>query len=908
MAWLGLILGAIVGGLGWGWSGAVVLAFIGWLAGIIIGSKKQAATPTQTTVVKPAPQTPDTRLERLEKTVAALEARLARLEVGGVEAPVAPAPLVPSPAEEETLPPVVPIETVEAPPEIPAPPPPPPRPPAKPNPIIAWFTAGNAIVRVGAVVLFFGLVFLLNYAREHELIAPEFRVAGVAAVGLVLLAIGWRLRKGPVGYAVSLQGAGVAVLYLTVFAAMHLYGLISPEAAFVLLALVAVSSAFIAVAQDSLALAVIGAGGGFLAPILASTGSGNHVALFGYYLVLNVGIVAIAWFKAWRALNVVGFLFTFLIGLAWGLQFYEPEKFSTTEPFLVTFFLLYIAIAILFARSAGTSVRGPNAFVDATIVFGTPLAAFGLQAGMLHEVEFGLAYSSLGAAFVYLSLAIILHRERNERFALLAEAFLALGVVFATLAIPFALDARWTSAAWALEGAAIVWIGLRQDRKLARAFGLLLQLGAGVAYVDGFSRMPAETPLVDAPFIGALLVAFAGLWTNRLLGVAKERVTGPERALTPFLFVWGLAWLLFAGIHEIETFLPKSLVFNAQVMWFSTVALAFAFVAAPWRWREARWPGLALVAVLAFMEFVVLLERAHPFADYGWIAWPFALAALMAILWEADHDDPKPEARPFLHIGAFLVAGTLGAAELHWLAEQETARRTAWSVASVLVVPGLLVLLASSRWAEVRWPVKMHAKAYRYGASVTVLAAMAVWILYANATHDGRSDPLPYLPILNAIDLGHVFIAICAFAAALALRRSSLEVPPLLRGQNGWITIGALAFIWLNGILLRSVHHWADVPYRLQPMMRSFVAQTSLSIFWSVIALTMMVYATRSRRRNIWMTGAALMGVVVVKLFLVDLSHIAGIERIISFIGVGVLMLVIGYFSPVPPRKAGESA
>src|ERR1043165_5306389 len=171
------------------------------------------------------------------------------------------------------------------------------------------------------------------------MIAPEFSVAGVAAVGLVLLVIGWRLRKGPVGYAVSLQGAGVAVLYLTVFAAMHLYGLISPEAAFVLLALVAAFSAFIAVAQDSLPLAVIGAGGGFLAPILASTGSGNHVALFGYYLVLNVGIAAIAWFKAWRLLNVVGFLFTFLIGLAWGLQFYEPDKFDTTEPFLVTFFL-----------------------------------------------------------------------------------------------------------------------------------------------------------------------------------------------------------------------------------------------------------------------------------------------------------------------------------------------------------------------------------------------------------------------------------------------------------------------------------------------------------------------------------------------------------------------------------------
>jgi uncharacterized membrane protein len=80
--------------------------------------------------------------------------------------------------------------------------------------------------------------------------------------------------------------------------------------------------------------------------------------------------------------------------------------------------------------------------------------------------------------------------------------------------------------------------------------------------------------------------------------------------------------------------------------------------------------------------------------------------------------------------------------------------------------------------------------------------------------------------------------------------------------------------------------------------------QAALSVFWSVLALGLMVFATRKASRTVWMVGAALMGVVVAKLVFVDLSHLAGIERIVSFIGVGVLMLVIGYFSPVPPRKA----
>ncbi len=84
--------------------------------------------------------------------------------------------------------------------------------------------------------------------------------------------------------------------------------------------------------------------------------------------------------------------------------------------------------------------------------------------------------------------------------------------------------------------------------------------------------------------------------------------------------------------------------------------------------------------------------------------------------------------------------------------------------------------------------------------------------------------------------------------------------------------------------------------------------QASLSIFWTVLALALMVVATRNKLRPIWILGAALMGVVVVKLFVVDLEHVAGIERIVSFIGVGLLMLVVGYFAPAPPRRVEVQA
>ncbi|MFX5793580.1 DUF2339 domain-containing protein, partial [Acinetobacter baumannii] len=85
--------------------------------------------------------------------------------------------------------------------------------------------------------------------------------------------------------------------------------------------------------QDAAVLAFMGSAGGFLAPVLVSSGGGSHVALFSYYALLNAGIFAIAWFKAWRALNLLGFSFTFVIGSIWGATAYAPEHFASTEAF-----------------------------------------------------------------------------------------------------------------------------------------------------------------------------------------------------------------------------------------------------------------------------------------------------------------------------------------------------------------------------------------------------------------------------------------------------------------------------------------------------------------------------------------------------------------------------------------------
>jgi len=244
----------------------------------------------------------------------------------------------------------------------------------------------------------------------------------------------------------------------------------------------------------------------------------RHVVLFSYYAVLNAGILAVAWFKAWRPLNIAGFVFTFAIGTAWGVLKYRPEDFATTEPFLVLFFLFYLGISVLFTLRQPPDLKG---YVDGTLVFGTPLAAFGLQSAMLHgrllELAYSaLAYSALAVSALYLTLAWLLKR-RGDNQRLLFEAFLALGVVFLTLTVPLALDVRWNSITWAIEGAALVWVGCRQDRILPRVFGSLLIAAAGCLAATRFAYhgQGFALPLVD--YYGVLALSAAAIFAARTL-------------------------------------------------------------------------------------------------------------------------------------------------------------------------------------------------------------------------------------------------------------------------------------------------------------------------------------------------------------------------------------------------------
>ncbi|MDB6143320.1 MAG: hypothetical protein JWP80_2364 [Pseudomonas sp.] len=890
MQWILLLVGLVLGGI---WDESFLGAIVGGLVGLGLG---QAI-----------------RMAELNRQLVQIQQRLALLEPIPVEPPAAEP--IAEPAAELTWDLPVADEWVKPATETT---------PYTPNLLDraltaaqGWLLGGNTVLRVGVLLLFLGLAFLLRYATEGVVISVELRYAAVAAAALGLLALGWWLRQRNRNYALILQGTGVGVLYLTIFAAMRLHTLIEPNIAFALLVAVTVFSAILAITQDAIGLAAAAALGGFAAPLLTSTGAGSHVALFSYFALLNAGIFAIAWFKAWRLLNLIGFVGTFGIGFAWGLRAYTPELFWSTEPFLILFFLMYLAIGLLFARrkllelatapdddSREAMLRWSarqGDYIDGSILFGPPIVGFGLQFALVQHIEFGAAFSALALGLIYMGLAKAL--AGRARVLLLTETCLALGVVFASLAIPLGLDARWTSTAWAVEGAAVFWLGLRQQRTLAKVFGLLLQLGAGVALpIDGQSLFYGADYrlLVHGNFWTPLIVAVAAMisaWCLQRLAPTKQR-------LGALLLTWAVLWWSVALVSGV-------LRFAAVEVQIPTLLLLVSFSVALWTLTalRLRWSAFSVLCALLTPAGTVLLLASlsfnyHPAAHWGWLAWGAVFVVHFLSLRRLVELLPSWAASAAHVIGCWLIVSVL-ALELRFGLMQLSEHYNAWRWLGWSLLPSAyLLVMATAR--TLPWPVETYPREYRLWAAAPLALLMLVWFWLANIFSDGDANPLPYLPLVNPLELGLLFALAGIFVWARS-RLSQLGVAADYAQRIAQLVAGVCLLGLVTAMVMRTAHHWSAVPYELDDLLASMRVQAALSIVWTLMALALMVGGHLRGRREVWIAGAALIGVVVAKLFFVELSDRGGLERIVSFIGVGLLLLVVGYFSPLPPKSAPTS-
>jgi uncharacterized membrane protein len=716
--------------------------------------------------------------------------------------------------------------------------------------VVGYFTGGNSLVRTGMLVLFVGVAFLLKYVAERTVVPVEARYVGVVAAALVMLVLGWRLRVKRPGFALSLQGGAVGLLYLTLFAAMRLHQLIPPSVVLMCLIGIVVLSAALAVLQNSMALAVIGVLGGFAAPILTSTGSGSHVQLFAYYLLLNLSIFGIAWFKSWRMLNVLGFVATFAVGSLWGYQYYKPEFFASVEPFLIAHFLLYVVIAVLFAFKQPPKLKGIN---DGTLIFGTPIVVFALQAGLVKDMTYGLAYSALVLGVFYVLLALLIKRLHRPFFKDLIESFVALGVGFATLAIPLGFDGRVTSAMWVAEASALVWVGVRQSRALPRLSGYALAvLGCGAFFVE-----PPGTgdllPFLNADYVGVLIVVaasgFMGLYTRH----HQERLWPNEGLwVSRLMLINAVLWWVAGSLVELHRHFPDQ-VYLLQQLWLVFTVLGLLALG-----NKVRDGLLVLYALLCQVLMLVLLGATPvEFTDvalffnagFGGLLVVAGFSLVMSVFWRkydwpelSESIDQRLLHRAFMTSGVllWLLAMTmeiqlrLENQQMLWMmlllavtavALQVSSKRAQladFAVAAVTVVFGMLFVvfatLVTSEWYLA--PVTSDTPPLAHVSFVSLLLCFVTQFSFARLwqarmTDEDRSD----VPLLVSRVLLMSALAIWVVNGLMELGR--YFVTPV------WLPV-VLGFLSLSVVLFVLLAHrlkWADlhrIQYAMIPMLALF--------------------------------------------------------------------------------------
>lgn len=419
---------------------------------------------------------------------------------------------------------------------------------------------GNPLNKLGALSLIVGAGIVFKYAVDSGWIGPTGRVVLGLAVGAALLAAGEvYARRSWHRFASGLVAAGGGVVFVAVWFGQQQYGVVPAGVAFLLYVTVTAFVVAQSLRYDSRALAVGGLLGGYLAPALASTGSGNWVLLSSYLLVLNAGVFAIASRRSWRPLEWQAFAFTVAYTAAWVFAFRaHPGETRWLElhwllPFLAAFFLSFAAIPTW--RSLRR--REPIGVFARVLTVANGVVHFGFAVALLrdaHRAWLGLVAAAVAALYALVS-ARIARESSGDLRALRVFAGTAAG--FLLLATPYLASGPWITLVWCAETALLAW-GCTRSR-----FGFLrLHVVAMLAIVairligyDGLLESPATAgtgrylPFLELrswpPFAATLTFA----WVARMLGRAP---TG-QRPLVPGAWLWAAAGVLLVAAVDAET-------------------------------------------------------------------------------------------------------------------------------------------------------------------------------------------------------------------------------------------------------------------------------------------------------------------------------------------------------------------
>ena len=529
---------------------------------------------------------------------------------------------------------------------------------------------GNWLARIGILAVVIGTGFFLKLAFDNDWIGETGRVVMGIVAGLAFLGASEYWQKRYPAYTQALGGGGIAILYLSIFSAFALYGLIDFYPAATLLLLVSATSAALALRQESVALAVIGIGGAFVAPFILSgfaegtateTLSGRSLQLITYIIAVDLGVVALSTFRSWRWFTLLALLGSLASYGAWYAEYGDTVTTLTSEGSLTIIFLIFVGATTLFQLIW----RRPPEASDLTLMVTNATAYFGISYGLLwDDFREWMGGITLLLSLFYGGLAYLaLMRIREHVY--LALMSLGIALIFLTIAVPVQLDGPWIAVAWSVQGAVLMWasFNLRMWQLRAFSMGVFVTLAVRLLAFDtpvdleDFQvilnyRMLAFASAISALYLAAYLV-------RRVKDSIQERenvsvpgagrsfisqdITDTLRGITGllndllhprvlfaallvganFLTLWVLSAEVIATVDSDIVDLSRQAEdhftsLSLSVLWavYASLVLAIGIVK---RWQAVRLGGLALLAIPVTKLFLVDtfdLEQGYRVAAY----------------------------------------------------------------------------------------------------------------------------------------------------------------------------------------------------------------------------------------------------------------------------------------------------
>ena len=318
------------------------------------------------------------------------------------------------------------------------------------------FVGGKLLNRIGALALIIGVGLFLKHAFDENWISETVRVLiGVFAGALCLAGAYQTHSKGFKIFAQGLAGTGIAVLYLSVYASFSFYALVPQTVSFLLMSIVTTLALAVAFYYDSLAAALLGLFGGFLTPIMLSTGQSNEIGLFTYLALLNVGLLGLLLKKeSWSILEPLSFVGTWLLYIAWHTRHYQPEDLFLTIFFISLFWLLYYALDVF------RVLRARTGFLLHHLIAGVNLTIFYITLYVLLDKQYhewmGLATIIVGA--VYFG-TILLAARRTELPTIARARYLLASMALLIVATAIQFHDFKTVIVWSIEAVVLIWCG-----------------------------------------------------------------------------------------------------------------------------------------------------------------------------------------------------------------------------------------------------------------------------------------------------------------------------------------------------------------------------------------------------------------------------------------------------------------